>query len=167
MPPGLDWHQYAIQREGASGPASHVWRPDVCARANLGPDYRALDESHLITYLREQQLGVRVERQPVQPGKPDLVFVFVTLPGADVSVPLRVAVLKTAGDAGASLDDGLEQHGPGAWGVHRSNLAVLGPPGAEQDDMAFAAKTKLACWGTFTFSDGGDLYVVPGGYAEP
>ena len=30
-----------------------------------------------------------------------------------------------------------------------------------------AAKTRLACWGTFTLSDGDDAFVVEGGYAEP
>jgi hypothetical protein len=61
----------------------------------------------------------------------------------------------------------MSQRGPGAWGVHRSNLAVLGPGGADEEDLAFAARTKLACWGTFTLQAGNDAVVVPGGYMEP
>jgi hypothetical protein len=60
----------------------------------------------------------------------------------------------------------LLEHGSGAWGVHRSNLAVLGPAGSHADDVTFAAKTKLACWGVFTIAGRDDTFVVPGGYTE-
>jgi hypothetical protein len=167
MPPGPDWSQFALERQGASGPASHLLQPTVCGGVDLRPEYGVLDESSLVNFLRQQQIEVREERQPVQPGQPDLVFVFVKAAWTKSSVPLRVAILKKADNAGVSLYDALQQGSAGAWGVHRSNLAVLGPQGNDQDDLAFVAKTKLACWGTFTFNSGGDLYVLPGGYAEP
>ncbi|MGC4088526.1 MAG: hypothetical protein QM756_11650 [Polyangiaceae bacterium] len=79
---------------------------------------------------------------------------------------MRVAILRNADEAGAELNQGILQHGIGSWGVHRSNLAVLGPIGALTDDMTFAAKAKLACWGVFTIADRDDTFVVPGGYFE-
>lgn len=139
----------------------------MCAGVDLRPDYRELNETSVVNFLRDQQYSVRVERQPVEPGKPELLFIFVQFPGAAESVPLRVAMLKSPDDAGKSLYDGLQQKGAWVWGIYRANLAVLGPPGSEEDDLAFAAKTKLACWGTFAFTDGSDIFVVPGGYAEP
>ena len=94
-------------------------------------------------------------------------YVFVTLPGIARPVPLRVAVLQNADDAARSLLEGVLQRGTGSWGVHRSNVAVLGPTGTSGDDVAFAAATKLACWGTFTVAGTDDAFVVPGGYTEP
>lgn len=167
MPPGPDWRNFVIDRPGYYGLWGHTWRPGVCAGVDLKPDYRPLNEASLVAFLRDQQYNVRVERQPVAPGKPDLVFVFVQFPGSAESIPLRVAMLKSPDDAGRDLYDALLERGSWAWGVHRSNVAVLGPRGSEDDDLAFAAKTKLACWGTFTITDGTSVYVTPGAYAEP
>lgn len=167
MPAGPDWRSYVVDRPGASGSTALEWRPDVCAKVDLHPDYRMLNETSLVAFLHDQQLDARVERQPVEANKPGLVFVFVTSPGASQPVPLRVAILPTADEAGKDLYDALVQRGSGSWGVHRANLAVLGPNGEKEDDLQFAAKTKLACWGTFTLSDGGDAIVLQGGYAEP
>jgi hypothetical protein len=167
MPSGADFRQFVVDRPGASGPSALVWRPDLCARVDLKPDAQKLNETSLVSFLREQQLETRVERQPVEPNKPELVFVFVSGAGAPGVVPLRVAILPSADEAGRALAEALAERGDGAWGVHRANLAVLGPNGHTEDDVAFAAKTHLACWGTFTFAETGEPYVVPGGYAEP
>jgi hypothetical protein len=167
MPAGSDWHQFVVDRPRASGATGVAWRPDVCAGVDMRPDYRTLNESNLVAFLQSQQLAVRVERQPVEPGKPDLVFAFVTAPGGAQTIPLRVAMLKTPDEAGRDLYDAILEHGTGVWGVHRANVAVLGPPGTTEDDLAFAAKTRLACWGTFTIADDGDVVVIPGGYSEP
>ncbi len=167
MPPGPDYPKYVVDRPGASGPAAHAWRPDLCAQFDLRPDYRTLNETSVVEFLRNQQFGVRVERQAVDPKKPELVFVFIQTPGSAASIPLRVAILPGADDAGHDLYDAMIQRGPGSWGVHRSNVALLGPIGSDEEDMAFAARTKLACWGTFTMESGGDAVVVPGGYTEP
>jgi hypothetical protein len=167
MPAGADWRQFVIERPGASGPGALEWRPDVCGRVDLRPDYRPLNETSLVAFLQQQQLAVRVERQPVEANKPGLVFLFVSAPGDSRSVPLRVALLQSGDEAARDLYDALLQHGTGSWGVHRGNLAVLGPSGDEPDDLQFAAKTRLACWGTFTMAEDGDAFVVTGGYAEP
>jgi hypothetical protein len=98
---------------------------------------------------------------------PELHYVFVNVPGISEAVPLRVAVLPNADEAGRALHEAVLQRGPGSWGVHRSNVAVLGPAGSNADDVAFAATTKLACWGTFTIAGTDDAFVIPGGYAEP
>jgi hypothetical protein len=167
MPAGPDWQQFIVNRRGTNGPWGYTWRPDVCAGTDMKPDYRTLQESNVVDFLRSQNYNVRVERQPVEPGKPDLFFVFVQVSGMAESVPLRVATLKTPDEAGHALNEALVKRGKGYWGVHRSNVAVFGPSGDPDDDLAFAAKTKLACWGTFTFHAGDEIYVVPGGYTEP
>jgi hypothetical protein len=167
MPAGPDWRQYVVDRPGGSGASAYEWRPDVCAHVDLHPDYRVLNENSLVAFLRDQQLDARVERQPVEANKPGLVFVFVTSPGSSQPVPLRVAILPSSDEAGKDLYDALLQRGSGAWGVHRANLAILGPSGNKEDDLQFAAKTRLACWGAFTLADGDDAIVVQGGYAEP
>jgi len=74
--------------------------------------------------------------------------------------------LDNADQAGSELHEALLQHGEGAWGVHRSNLAALIPTGPYTEALAFAAKTKLACWGVFTAAGTDDTFVVPGGYFE-
>lgn len=167
MPRSPDWNQYVVGRAGRSGPSALSWAPNVCASLDVRPEYKVLDESSLVTFLRNEQFNVRVERQPVEPHKPELVFVFVEVPGTSEPVPLRVAILPAADDAGHALADGLAERGVGVWGVHRSNLAVLGPAGAAEDDLAFAARTKLACWGVFTLNDSGNAVVIPGAYGEP
>ncbi|MCL2449489.1 MAG: hypothetical protein FWD17_11125 [Polyangiaceae bacterium] len=166
MPAGADFHPFVVQRPGAAGPAAFTWRPDVCDRTDLRPDYRQLDETNLVAFLRDNQLDVHVERQPVEANKPELVFVFVSAAGS-APVALRVAILKTPDEAGHDLYDALTQRGDGWWGVHRANLAVLGPPADPAKAISFAARTRLACWGTFTFAHSSDTFVVAGGYAEP
>jgi hypothetical protein len=54
----------------------------VCAQSDLRADYRVLNETNLVTFLRDQQIDARAERQPVEAHKPDLIFVFVSTPGA-------------------------------------------------------------------------------------
>ena len=110
---------------------------------------------------------LQIQRQQVDPSKPELYYVFVRVPGAAQPVPLRVANLASADAAGQALYDGILARGSGAWGVHRSNLAVLGPNGRNADDIVFAAITKLACWGTLTIAGGDDAVGLPGGYTEP
>jgi hypothetical protein len=65
------------------------------------------------------------------------------------------------------LHEGILQHGQGSWGLHRANLAVLGPIGSAEDDLRFAAKLNLPCWGVFTIAGLDDTFVIPGAYLEP
>jgi hypothetical protein len=79
---------------------------------------------------------------------------------------LRLAILKDAPHASADLHSSVLDHGPGWWGLRRSNLAVLAPKTSLREAMAFALKFKLVCWGIFTYAGNDDAYVVPGPYAE-
>jgi hypothetical protein len=144
-----------------ASPASLRFKPGLCDASELVPDGKLLTEENIITFLNKQQLDVRVERP-----RSDLIYLMVTGAGTDVPVRLRVAILKNADEAGLELHEALLQHGPGSWGVRRSNLAVLGLTGSLVDDLTFAAKTRLSCWGMFMTAGRDDTYVVPGGYRE-
>jgi hypothetical protein len=146
---------------GADDPAALRFKPGLCDAQELRPDGRQLGEGNLIEFLGRQQLDVRIERP-----RSDLIYLVVSGAGTDVPVRLRVAVLKNADEAGSELHNALLQQGPGAWGVRRSNLAVLGPIGSLDDDLTFAAKTRLSCWGMFMTAGRDDTYAVPGGYRE-
>jgi len=144
-----------------SSPGGLRFKPGLCDAAELRPEGRVLNEGHIIEFLNKQQLDVRIERP-----RSDLIYLVVSGAGTDVPVRLRVAVLKNADEAGAELHAAMLQHGPGAWGVRRANLAVLGAIGSLDDDLTFAAKTRLACWGMFMTAGRDDTYSVPGGYRE-
>ena len=81
-------------------------------------------------------------------------------------VRLRLAVLEDQPHASADLHQSVLEHGPGWWGVRRSNLAVLAPKTGLREALAFALKYKLPCWGIFTYGGLDDAYVIPGPYAE-
>jgi hypothetical protein len=160
-----DVKAYVVKSRVGSGtvddPNGLRFKPGLCEAHELRPDGQTLTEANLIEFLSRQQLDVRVERP-----RSDLIYLVVSGAGTDVPVRLRVAVLKNADEAGSELHRALLQHGPGAWGVHRSNLAVLGPIGSLDDDLTFAAKTRLACWGMFMTAGRDDAYAIPGGYRE-
>jgi hypothetical protein len=81
-------------------------------------------------------------------------------------VRLRLAILADAPAAAKDLHESLLEHGPGWWGVRRSNLAILAPKASLGDAAAFAVKHKLVCWGMFTYAGLDDAYVTPGPYME-
>ncbi|HEX3343770.1 MAG TPA: hypothetical protein VHS09_04315, partial [Polyangiaceae bacterium] len=121
-------------------------RPEVCnGMAENRPDPTRLDESALASFLQRQGFQTTLIR-----ARADLVYLDVTNAGGDHPVRLRVAVLNDAPAAGADLHKAILEHGSGSWGVHRSNLAVLGPIGDVDQILEFAGKTKLACWGVLT-----------------
>jgi hypothetical protein len=167
VPPNVTWRQFAISRTDGDDPGTMRLRPEVCDGFDLRPDQGTLNEASFIRFLQQQHYGVQTQRQQVDAKDRELNFLFVTIPGVAQPVPLRVAVLSNADEAGRSLLDGVLQRGAGSWGVHRANVAVLGPIGSSGDDVAFASATKLACWGTLTMAGTDDAFVVPGGYAEP
>ena len=159
-----DVKAYVVRGAGpssAANPTGLRFKPGLCDAQELRPDGRELTEASLIEFLSRQQLDVRIERP-----RSDLIYLVVSGAGTDAPVRLRVAVLKNADQAGVDLHEALLQHGPGAWGVRRSNLAVLGPIGSLDDDLTFAAKTRLSCWGMFMTAGRDDTYAVPGGYRE-
>ena len=89
-------------------------------------------------------------------------------PGEDAgdTVRLRVAVLDDAKEAANELHKSLLEHGPGWWGLRRSNLSVLAPKAGLTEALAFVLRYKLACWGMFQMAGADDVYVVPGPYME-
>jgi hypothetical protein len=159
-----DVNAYVVKGKAESSeanPSNLRFKPGLCDANELVPEGKQLTEEHIIAFLNKQQLDVRVERP-----RSDLIYLMVSGAGTDVPVRLRVAVLKNADEAGLELHEALLQHGPGAWGVRRSNLAVLGLTGSLADDLTFAAKTRLSCWGMFMTAGRDDTYSVPGGYRE-
>ncbi|MFZ5891294.1 MAG: hypothetical protein ACOY0T_09610 [Myxococcota bacterium] len=164
MTDGSDYGSYVRDRSG-SAPSSDLasirFKQGLCDGHDLRPDTSLLTEGHIIKFLEKQGVDVRVERQ-----REDLIYLNVSGLGTASPVRMRVAVLKNADEAGLELHQAVLQHGIGSWGVHRSNLAVLGAIGSIDDDLVFAAKSKLACWGVFTVAGRDDTFVVPGGYFE-
>lgn len=158
MNDGSDTRAYVV---GGNEADEVRFRPGLCDGEDLRPDGGQLSEASLIQFFGRQRLDVRLERP-----RSDLVYLNVSGAGTESPVRLRVAILKNADDAGNELHAALLQHGPGSWGVRRSNLAVLGPIGTLEDDLTFAAKTKLSCWGMFMVAGREDAYAVPGGYRE-
>ena len=65
-----------------------------------------------------------------------------------------------------ALHGALLQHGPGWWGLRRSNLSILAPKASTGEAIALALKYKLICWGMFQQAGVDDVYVVPGPYME-
>lgn len=164
MNDGTDFHAYVRPRNGPAtgGELAEVrFNPNLCSGEPMTPDHTRLDENNLVQFLSRQHLDVRIDRP-----RADLVYLNITGAGTDAPVRMRVAILDTPDLAGNELHEALLQHGEGAWGVHRSNLAALVAFGTYSESIAFAAKTKLACWGVFTTAGRDDTFVVPGGYLE-
>jgi hypothetical protein len=146
--------------DGPLAPGRMRLKASVCSGESLRPEYTRLTEDALVTFLTAHGFQSRTER-----ARGDLVYVDVTN-AASHPVRLRVAILPNAPSAGRDLHEAILEHGPGSWGVHRSNLAVLAPIGEPDEILAFAAKTKLACWGVLTIAGRDDTFVAPGGYFE-
>jgi hypothetical protein len=137
-------------------------RPAACTGIDIKPEYAALDEQSIVAFLKARGLPVRIEK-----ARSDLHYVEVQVnPDRDEWARLRVATLNSPPQAGRELHDAVLQHGPGSWGIHRANIAVLAPAGSVSDILAFVGKTKLACWGVLTVAGRDDSFVVPGGYRE-
>jgi hypothetical protein len=161
-----DWKAYVSNRDGGSPSAGELsslrFRDGLCDAPALIPERNQLDENHIIAFLQKQGIDVRVERE-----RADLVYLNIAGAGTKNPVRFRVAILKSREEAGHELHEGILQHGEGSWGLHRANLAVLGPIGSAEDDLRFAAKLKLPCWGVFTIAGRDDTLVIPGAYIEP
>ncbi len=142
-------------------PGSVRLLPSICKDMDLRQDHRPLRVDDFVQFLRSQGLSTTETR-----ARADLVYVDVTSAGSTEPLRFRVAVLSSPGEAGRHLHLALLEHGKGRWGIHRSNLAVLGPEGSYDDIVAFSARTKLACWGVLTLAKLDDTYVIPGGYVE-
>lgn len=136
-------------------------RPEVCNGIDTHPVVQKLAPDDLSRFLAAQGAG------SITPKQARTNLYWFDFPARDGSfVRLRLAVLDDAHLAARDLHDSLLQHGPGWWGVRRSNLAVLAPKASLREALAFAIKHKLVCWGMFTYTGNDDAYVVPGPYAE-
>ena len=135
-------------------------RREVCSGISLEPETGTLGPEAVLSYLKARGFEVHTST-----ARTDLVYADVPL-DSKRSVRLRVAVLPTATRAGEELHEGMGVRGTGSWGVHRGNLAILGPEGHVDDIIAFASKTRLACWGVLSIQSGDDTFVVQGGYLE-
>lgn len=136
-------------------------KSSVCEGLDTQPVRTKLAQDDFVRFLESQ----KVAKPPVK-ARGNLYW--YDMPGDDKGerVRLRVAVLDTPTEAAAELHASLLEHGPGWWGLRRSNLAVLAPRAGVAEAMAFALRYKLVCWGVFSMTDVDDVYVVPGPYAE-
>ena len=149
--------QYA---DGSLAPGETRLKSSLCENETVRPEYGPITESSLVAFLAAHGFTSTVVR-----ARGDLVYVDVN-DGGSKTVRLRVAILNNPPDAGRDLHEAILEHGPGSWGVHRSNLAVLAPIGSGSEVVTFAGKTKLACWGVLTMAGRDDTFVIPGGYTE-
>lgn len=145
---------------GSMSPGELRLAPKACEGFDLKPDHDRLSYASLVQFLQQRGFKVQVTQR-----RSDLVYLDLTGKGKS-SVRLRVAILDSPQAAGRDLHEAILQHGPGTWGVHRSNLAVLGPIGNTEKVVYFAVRSKLACWGELMIAGADDLFVIPGGYQE-
>lgn len=152
-----------LESSHGSGPSGRErnsrFAEDACAGVDLKPETKRLSVADVRRVLDEHGLRYQIKRE-----RGDLDVFTVDAHGEKVE--LRVATLKTAREAGRHLHHALLEHGMGYWGVHRSNLAILGSPGSPQEAAGFALESGLACWGVFTRADRDETFVIPGGYFE-
>lgn len=141
--------------------AGVMWRAEVCAGEDLRPERDRIGVDELASFLERHGVATQVERPRV-----NLAYVTLIDSRGSRGPRLRVATLRDASAAGNELSQAIFDHGPGAWGVHRSNLAVLGPAEDARQVVSWLAETKLSCWGVATVTSGGEVVVVPGGYRE-
>lgn len=162
--PSLD--NQILSPEGDSDPSVSLgafkFAPSACQGVDVHAATLKLDPDELARFLEKQ--GAKVT--PVK-ARPDLYWFDFPNGEENGKLRLRLAVLNSSALAAKDLHDSLLDHGPGWWGVRRSNLALLAPKAGLSEASAFAIKHKLMCWGIFTYAGRDDAYVVPGPYSEP
>jgi hypothetical protein len=162
--PSLD--NQLLTPEGDAGPAvtlgAFKWNPATCQGIDAHAATMPLDPDDFTRFLDKQ--GTKVA--PLK-ARPDLYWFDFPNGKDNGKVRLRLAVLASSALAGKDLHDSVLDHGPGWWGVRRSNLALLAPKAGLGEALQFALKHKLMCWGIFTYAGRDDAYVVPGPYSEP
>ncbi len=168
---GIDYPDYdgswvrrqLLTPENDSGPSltlgQFTVKDEVCQDIDTHSVTTMLGYDDLARFLKEQGFA-----EPPIKARGNLYW--YEIPGGDESVRLRLAVLPSAKEAGDELHRSLLEHGPGWWGLRRSNLAVLAPKAGVTEAIAFALRYKLVCWGAVAMADADDVYVVPGPYAE-
>jgi len=141
-------------------------KDDVCKGVDTHPVTQRLTPEDFARFMDTQ--GVKIEPRKARDNL--YWFDFPTGEAKDGEPPpflrLRLAVLDDQFSASRDLQESLLDHGPGWWGLRRSNLAILAPETSLSEAMAFAIKYKLVCWGMFAYSGTDDVYVVPGPYTQ-
>lgn len=145
---------------GGPAPGNLQLKPSVCEGIDLRPANDYLEADDLTRFLEQQ--GVAAETRSL---RPDLVLVKIQAKNAK-DLELRVAILDSSTDASGELHRAMLEHGQGSWGLHRSNLSVLGPIGSVEDIVDVAASTQLACWGSLLIEGRDDTFAIGGGYVE-
>lgn len=160
---GIDLDKVVSQPEGDEDPSISLtefkFDPRACEGIDLHPIQQKLTYHDLTRWFAAR--GVNVT-----PKKARENLWWYEFSDDDGSIRLRLAVLDDPEGAAKDLHDSLLSHGPGWWGVRRSNLAVLAPKAGLKEAVRFAAKYKLQCWGLFTYAGVDDAYVVGGAYTE-
>lgn len=164
----LDVEPHLRTPEGESGPSITLGEFKIAAKACEGidthPITQTLTPDDLSRFLEAQGVKFTVKKARAN------LYWFEFPNGEEApndQVRLRLAVLDSPNAAAEDLHASLLEHGPGWWGVRRSNLAVLAPRASLSEALQFALERKLVCWGVFTMADTDDAYVVPGPYGEP
>jgi hypothetical protein len=152
--------------EGENDPSvtlgAFKFAPSICQGIDVHAQTAPLTPDDFAVFLEKQ--GTKVT--PVA-ARPDLYW-FDFPNGQDKGrVRARLAILTSSALAAKDLHDSVLDHGPGWWGLRRSNLALLMPKADLDEALAFTIKHKLMCWGIFTYAGRDDAYVVPGPYSEP
>jgi hypothetical protein len=167
LPDTVDQHLLTPENEASPSITLGQFKikPDVCNGVETRPITETLSPEDLSRFM--STLG-----SSIQPKKARGNLYWFDFPtkdkedGTKAFVRLRLAVLESTEGATQDLHSSLLLHGPGWWGVRRSNLAVLAPKADLDEALAFAIKYKLVCWGVFTYAGNDDAYVVPGPYAQ-
>ncbi len=137
-------------------------KADVCKDIDTNPVSQALTPDDLTRFFESR--GVKIT-----PKKARGNLYWFDFPNGKENngfVRLRLAVMQDSAGAANDLHNSLMEHGPGWWGVRRSNLAVLAPKAGLSEALSFAIQNKLVCWGIFTYAGNDDAYVVAGPYGE-
>jgi hypothetical protein len=135
-------------------------RQSACEGVDTGTATDVLGEDDFGRFLQSQ--GAQIEATKARGN-----LYWYDFPGDNKkSLRLRIAVLDDAKQAADELHRSLLEHGPGWWGLRRSNLSILAPRASTGEAIAFALKYKLICWGMFEMAGADDVYVVAGPYME-
>jgi hypothetical protein len=152
--------------EASIRPNGFVIKDDVCKDIDTHAVTQKLSPEDFARYLESR--GLKIEPRKAR----DNLYWF-DFPSGEAKdgekapfVRLRLAVLRDQFSASRDLHESLLDHGPGWWGLRRSNLAILAPKADLSTALGFALKHKLVCWGMFAYSGTEDVYVVPGPYTQ-
>ncbi len=153
-----------VTPEGESDPSVSFGafrvRPEACQGIDTHSITQKLGQDDFARLLEHE--GVKVEAKKARGN----LYWYDFPTGEGGFVRLRLAVTDDASTGAKYLHESLLEHGPGWWGLRRSNLAILAPKASLREGLSFAIKHKLVCWGMFTMAGNDDAYVVPGPYTE-